>query len=126
MSAPVNPTVEQIKALAALELDGPVRMVNLLRFADGGREHYARYAREIAPILDDIGARVVGAGLVETQVIGDGPRPWWDAILTVEYPSVAAFLGMLRREDYGPVHEHRERALERAELIATSLWQPGA
>ena len=123
MTDTINPTADQIRSLAALDRSGPVQMVNLLRFKPNGRDHYDRYAAEIAPILADIGARIVSAGDAELQVIGDGERPWWHVVLVVEYPSLDAFLGMLRREDYGPVHEHRERALERAELIATRPWQ---
>jgi hypothetical protein len=37
------------------------------------------------------------------QVIGDGEKPWWDAIIVVEYPSPAAFP-------------------DRGDLIATSIW----
>ena len=55
-------------------------------------------------------------------MIGDGERPWWDAILVVEYPSPAAFLKMVADPDYLEVHKHREAALDRAELIATSRW----
>jgi len=40
-------------------------------------------------------------------VIGDGEKPWWDAIIVVEYPSPAAFLDMGSDEEYLKVHEHR-------------------
>jgi uncharacterized protein (DUF1330 family) len=116
-----QPTPEQIAALTARPADVPVLMVNLLRFApDGGAERYARYGREVAPHLERAGGRVVYAGRAPEFVIGDGPRPWWDAILVVEYPSPQAFLAMVTSEDYAAVHEHRAAALERAELIATS------
>ncbi|MCV7223655.1 DUF1330 domain-containing protein [Mycolicibacterium elephantis] len=97
-------------------------MINLLRFADGGRESYLRYVRETGPHLQRVGGTVRYAGTAPAQVIGDGAKPWWDAILVVEYPSPAAFLDMVTDEDYLKIHEHRVNALERGDLIATSTW----
>jgi uncharacterized protein (DUF1330 family) len=55
-------------------------------------------------------------------VIGEGERPWWDAILIVEYPTPQAFIEMVTTPEYAQVHEHRAAALERGDLIATSTW----
>ncbi len=110
-------------ALAARPADAPVVMVNLLKFhADGGRESYARYAQEVVPHLQRVGGTVRYAGSAPTQVIGDGEKPWWDAILVVEYPSPAAFIDMVTNEDYLKIHDYRAAALDRGDLIATSNW----
>ena len=61
-------------------------------------------------------------GTAPAVVIGDGERPWWDAILIVEYPTPAAFIDMVTSEAYAKVHEHRAAALDRGDLIATSTW----
>jgi uncharacterized protein (DUF1330 family) len=82
MSASLGPTPEQVAALAA-------------RQADGGRESYLRYTREVAPHLQRVGGTVHYAGASPGVVIGDGEKPWWDAIIVVEYPSPAAFLDMV-------------------------------
>jgi uncharacterized protein (DUF1330 family) len=125
MSARLEPTPEQIAALAARPADQPVVMVNLLRFcAEGGRESYLRYGQEVAPHLQRVGAAVRYLGTSPTVVIGDGERPWWDAILIVEYPSPAAFLDMVTDEEYLKVHEYRVGGLDRGDLIATSIWNP--
>ena len=119
----VDPTPEQLRALAARAPEEPVVMVNLLRFrADGGAESYARYGREVVPHLQRVGAKVIYGGSAPQFVIGEGERPWWDAILLVEYPTPAAFLAMVTSEEYREVHRHREEGLESAELIATSAW----
>lgn len=55
-------------------------------------------------------------------MIGDGERPWWDAILIVEYRTPAAFVEMVTTEDYAKVHEHRTATLDRGDLIATATW----
>jgi uncharacterized protein (DUF1330 family) len=121
MSSPLEPTPEQMAALAARPADEPVVMVNLLQFtADGGRESYARYAQEVAPHLQRVGGTVRYAGGAPTQVIGDAEKPWWDAILVVEYPSPAAFIDMVTNAEYLEIHHYRANALERGDLIATT------
>jgi uncharacterized protein (DUF1330 family) len=111
----------QFAALAAPPADEPVVMVNLLKFRpDGGRESYARYGQEVAPHLQRVGGIVRYAGGAPTQVIGDDEKPWWDAILVVEYPSPSAFIDMVTNEDLVKSHEFRANALDRGDLIATS------
>jgi uncharacterized protein (DUF1330 family) len=123
MSSSLEPTPEQFAALAARQADAPVVMINLLQFtADGGRESYLRYAQEVAPHLQRVGGTVRYAGASPSVVIGDGEKPWWDAIIVVEYPSPAAFLDMVSNEEYLKVHEHRAAGLDRGDLIATSTW----
>jgi uncharacterized protein (DUF1330 family) len=123
MSSPLEPTPEQFAALTARPADAPVVMVNLLKFkATGGVESYARYAREVAPHLERAGGTVRCVGTAPAFVIGDGERPWWDAIIVVEYPTPQAFIGMVTNKEYGQVHEHRAAALDRGDLVATSTW----
>jgi uncharacterized protein (DUF1330 family) len=111
MSASLEPTPEQVAALAARQFK-----------ADGGRESYLRYTREVAPHLQRVGGTVHYAGSSPGVVIGDGEKPWWDAIIVVEYPSPAAFLDMVSNEEYLKVHEYRAAGLDRGDLIATSVW----
>jgi uncharacterized protein (DUF1330 family) len=121
VSPSLEPTAEQIAALAARPADVPVVMVNLLKFKpDGGRESYARYAQEVAPHLQRVGGTLRYAGGNPTQVIGDDEKPWWDAILVVAYPSPAAFIDMVTNKDYLKIHEFRANGLDRGDLIATS------
>ena len=123
MSAPVETTPEQFATLAARPADAPVLMVNLLKFkAQGGLESYRRYGREVAPHLERVGASIRYAGTAPAVIIGDGERPWWDAILIVEYPTPQAFIDMVTTAEYAKVHEHRAAGLERGDLIATSAW----
>lgn len=122
----LEPTPEQFAALSERPADAPVVMVNLLKFKQpGGIERYLQYGREVGPHLQRVGGKVRYGGAAPTVVIGDGERPWWDAILVVEYPSPAAFTEMVTNEDYLKIHEHRVEALERGDLIATSVWTAG-
>lgn len=123
MTGRLEPTAEQLAALAARPADLPVVMVNLLTFkVDGGRERYLQYAAEVVPHIQRVGATVHFAGNAPTTVIGDGQCPGWDAILIVEYPSPQAFLDMIGDPEYLEVHEHRSAALDHGDLVATSMW----
>ncbi|MDT7754481.1 MAG: hypothetical protein QOH27_379 [Mycobacterium sp.] len=123
MTDPVDTRPTQLAALKALPADAPVVMVNLLKFNEGGgRERYLQYGREVAPHLARVGAEVRYSGTAPVNVIGDGERPWWDAILVVEYPTPSAFVDMVKDPGYQRVHEHRAAALEQGDLIATSTW----
>ena len=123
MSSSLEPTPEQLEALAARPADAPVVMINLLQFrAEGGRENYLRYTQEVPPHLQRVGGAVRYVGGAPGVVIGEGEKPWWDAIIVVEYPSPAAFLDMVSNEEYLKVHEYRAAGLDRGDLIATSIW----
>jgi uncharacterized protein (DUF1330 family) len=120
----IDPTPEQLSALAAAEDDGPVVMINLLQFAGAdGAASYERYAEAVQPHLERVGATALSVGAVRQLVIGEGERPWWDAIIVVQYPSIAAFFAMVAHEGYQAIAYLRSDALARAELIAT---KPGA
>ena len=126
MSTTLNTTPEQFATLSARPADTPLVMVNLLQFKKpGGLERYLQYGQEAAPHLERVGATIRYGGTAPANVIGDGERPWWDAVLIVEYPSPAAFVEMITHEDYARVHVHRAEALERGDLIATSIWSIG-
>lgn len=123
MGSSLKPTPEQFAALVGRPADQPVVMVNLLKFKTaGGLESYLQYGREVAPHLQRVGATLRYAGAAPTVVIGDGERPWWDAILVVEYPTPQAFIDMVTTPEYAKVHENRAAGLERGDLIATSAW----
>jgi uncharacterized protein (DUF1330 family) len=97
-TAHLSPTPEQMAAILALDVEGPVVMVNLLRFKpQGGAETYARYGEQAAPFLQRFGAKIRFAGLGRATVIGGES---WDEVVLVEYPSKQAFLDMVRAPGY--------------------------
>ena len=53
----VEPAAQQLEQLAQIPEDQPVAMINLLQFNQpDGVEHYERYAREVLPHLERVGA----------------------------------------------------------------------
>jgi len=118
----VDPTGADLKRFLAEDDGHPVVMLNLLRFKPGGRQSYERYASEIGPFLEQVGARVVYAGDCSTALVAPAAHEW-DAVLLVEYPSRAAFSAMVADPDYQRITRLRTDALSEAVLQATAPWR---
>ncbi len=116
---PVDPTGADLKRFLEDGPDEPVVMLNLLRFRpDGGREAYARYAREIVPFLEKVGAEMLYVGDTSTALVAPGSHDW-DAVLLVRYPSRRAFSQMVADPDYQRITALRTESLSEAVLQAT-------
>ena len=119
---PVDPTGADLKRFLETTPDEPVVMLNLLRFkAEGGRESYERYAREIVPFLEKVGAEMVYLGDTSTALVAPDAHDW-DAVLLVRYPSRRAFSRMVADPDYQRITSLRTEALSEAVLQATVPW----
>jgi uncharacterized protein (DUF1330 family) len=111
----IEPIQEQFRAFMSSSIEGPINMLNLLRFKpDGGRERYAKYAEHTAPCLEAVGGRVVYSAEGKAAVIG--PEQW-DMILIVEYPSVQKFVEMTTSEAYLKGVHLRTEALADSRLV---------
>lgn len=118
----IDPRGSDLKRLLAEDPGGPVVMLNLLRFADGGRESYTQYARALSEtFLARYGAEVLYAGDGSTVLVAE-PGQEWDAVLLVRYPSRAAFSRMVADPEYQQVTHLRSQALTEAVLQATVPW----
>lgn len=135
MPGHIDPTKERFALFREMDRPGPVHMLNLIRlrpvaaYEDGtqatGAEAYAAYGRESAPVLRDLGGRIVWAGQPELMLIGPGDEAW-DIAFIAEYPSVAAFVGMLRDPAYRKAVRHRQAAVADSRLIRMRPGVPGA
>ncbi|MEX2159392.1 MAG: DUF1330 domain-containing protein [Dehalococcoidia bacterium] len=120
---PLAPTREQVQQLVQSDLDGPVVMLNLLKFSrktdDGvsGRDSYEQYGQGVRSMLEKTGARVLWHGRVDSVVIGD-EADHWDSVILVEYPSRKAFIEMTSSKSYGEVAKSRTAGLDDSRLIA--------
>ncbi|GAB2885356.1 DUF1330 domain-containing protein [Nocardioides pacificus] len=118
----VDPRGADLKSFLADDPGGPVVMLNLLRFADGGRELYAQYGAALAKtFLPRYGAQVLYAGDGSSVLVAEDGQQW-DAVVVVRYPSRAAFGQMVADPEYQEVTELRTRALSEAVLQATVPW----
>lgn len=117
----VDPGRADLERLAAEDEGGPVVMLNLLRYADGGAGSYREYAEKVGTHLERVGASVLYAGTCSTPLVA--PDGWeWDGVLVVRYPSRRAFLDMVADPAYQGITGLRTRALDAAVLQATIPW----
>jgi uncharacterized protein (DUF1330 family) len=131
----VDPDRERFAAFRALERDGPVHMLNLIRlreraaYEDGraasGAEAYAAYGRESRPVFEQLGGRQVWLGVPELMLIGPA-AVCWDVAFIAEYPSGDAFVQMLRDPAYREAVKHRTAAVADSRLLRLRPGQPGA
>lgn len=129
MSGPtIEPSAEQIAALTSSGIEGPIAMLNLLRFREQaiepdsgmtGAEAYGLYGQSVAPFLEAAGARVLSAVNCDTSVIGPS-QPEWHMAIIVEYPSRDAFIGMVSDPGYQEVSVHRTAALADSRLVLST------
>jgi uncharacterized protein (DUF1330 family) len=105
--------------------DGPVVMLNLLRFAKTaggnaatGAQSYETYGDQMREIMAQRGIKLLWRGRADSVIIGDDDGDDWDMVLLVEYPSRKAFIEMATSKDYEKVGEHRTAGLADSRLIA--------
>ncbi len=135
MTGYVDPTKETFAAFRALDRDGPIHMLNLVRlreravYEDGreatGAEAYAAYSRESGPVFKALGGAIVWSGKFELMLIGPAAERW-DRCFIAQYPSVAAFVAMIRDPVYREAVKHRQAAVEDSRLIRLAPGEAGA
>ena len=126
MTGHVDPTKQAFASFRANDRPGPVHMLNLVRFRDraaypdgreaSGAEAYASYGRESHPVFSRLGGRIVWRGRFELMLIGPIEEKW-DECFIAEYPTVAAFVAMIRDAGYREAVKHRQAAVLDSRLI---------
>jgi uncharacterized protein (DUF1330 family) len=117
----VDPNPADIQRFTGEDPGGPVVMLNLVRFKEGGRASYDEYAKAVMPFLLKVGGEPLYAGDGSTALVAE-PGQAWDAVLLVRYPSRAAFLQMVSDPEYLRISKLRTAALQEAVLQATVPW----
>lgn len=130
----IDPTKEMFAAFRDNTREGPIHMLNLVKlrkfaaYPDGNRitgaEAYAAYGRESRPVFIRLGGRIIWQGKFELMLIGP-PEEAWDLCFIAEYPSVAAFVEMIRDPMYRQAVKHRQAAVEDSRLIRLAPLSPG-
>lgn len=115
-------TKERIEAMNEPGPDGPIYMVNLLRFrdkaeyADGretdlsGRDAYQLYGKGLTDVLARFGAEIVWSGDVTFLSIGQ-VEDLWDEVAVVKYPNRNALLQMSTSNEWREASVHRAAGL---------------
>src|ERR1700687_670173 len=119
MTGYVDPTKETFAAFRANDRPGPIHMLNLVRLREraaypdrreaSGAEAYEAYGRESLPVLKRLGGAIVWRGRFELMLIGPADERW-DLCFVAQYPTVAAFVEMIRDPVYREAVRHRQAA----------------
>jgi uncharacterized protein (DUF1330 family) len=135
MTGHIDPTKQAFAEFRANDRAGPMHMLNLVRlraqarYPDGrqatGAEAYAAYGRDSGPVFARLGGKIVWRGRFEQMLIGPSDERW-DHCFIAEYPSVSAFVEMIRDPLYREAVKHRQAAVEDSRLIRLAPLAPGA
>ncbi len=118
----VYPNEEQIKGFLEPGAEGPIGMVNLLKFKpraeyeDGretnltGREAYELYEEGVRELLQDIGGYIGFWGDVERLALGE-VEELWDLVAIAVWPSRQAMFEVMQSPRMQEISAHRSAGL---------------
>lgn len=129
------PSSDQMKAFQEPGPDGPIFMVNMLKFKDKaeyedgratdltGREAYAVYGAAVGKLLVKHGGGPVFGGQVTHLSLG-AVEELWDMVAIATYPNRKAMLDMISSPEYQECAVHRTAGL--AGQLNIETVAPGA
>lgn len=131
MTAYIDPDRDNWQRFKDLPRDKPIHMLNLIKFRDladypeghplhgqglTGREAYAIYKEGFQRVVANDGAAMVWEAPLECTVTG--PDGEWDEGFVMGYPNSAAFMAMVKNEEYvRDVVPHRTAAVANSRLL---------
>jgi uncharacterized protein (DUF1330 family) len=130
----VVPNPQQIQGFSEPGPDGPIYMVNLLKFKakaeyqDGratdltGEEAYNLYGSAVVECLARVGGMPVFSANVERLMLGE-VEELWDKVAIAMYPSRAAMMEMMQLPKMQEISVHRAAGLDGQLNIETSSPQ---
>lgn len=119
---------DEIQKMMQQPDDNSVVMINLLKFktetanGESGKAVYQQYMKQAAPLLAQVGGRLIWKGTVENYIVA-GESDRWDQVLLVEYPSREAFLKLINMPEFQAIQALRSEALEDTVLISSNADQ---
>lgn len=131
----LEPTQSAGRRFVQRGIEGPVVMLNLLRFREvadysahpelapatpiTGAEAFERYVRHTQPFLHESGGEVLFLGDGGAFLIGPEDERW-DLVMLIRQSSVTSFLAFASNEAYLAGLGHRTAALEDSRLLPLS------
>ncbi|SKA04496.1 protein of unknown function [Enhydrobacter aerosaccus] len=117
--------VLNVDLLQALPDDGPVTMLNLMRFRERSRDGngsgwdaYLRYSALSIKLIKAQGGTIVWTGEAQAVALGVPEAHRWDYVALVRYPSRASFIAMMTSSDYARANVERENACTDHAIVA--------
>lgn len=126
------PEPEQAKAFFLGEQNGPMVMVNLLKFKDKaeypdgsnpdmtGRAAYAIYGAAVMKCLEMVGGKGLFSADVTGLMLGE-VEELWDMVALAYYPSPQAMMAMVGLPEYQGIEVHRFAGLKGQLNIRTGV-----
>ncbi|MEM9839007.1 MAG: DUF1330 domain-containing protein [Pseudomonadota bacterium] len=134
MTTFIDPTREDFKAFAEMQIAGPVHMLNLIKlrekavYEDGreatGLEAYRAYGASSEPFFKGNGGSIVWRGKPQFPLIGPQDEHW-DIGFIAGYPSKDAFIAMVLDPGYQAIVFHRQAAVETSRLTCFEAAEGG-
>ncbi len=136
----IDPTREAFAAFRGLPRQGPIQMLNLVRFRDkavypddhpsagdglSGADAYRLYGKTAGPVLKRVGGRQLWLARPEFTLIGPESERW-DIAFVAEYPSPEAFATMIHDAEYREAVKHRQAAVADSRLVRMAPSSAGA
>ena len=130
----VYPDKEQIKGFMEPVSEGPICMVNLLKFKDkaayedgrdtdlSGREAYALYEEGVKKLLQEIGGGIGFEGDVARLALGE-VEELWDVVALAVWPSRGAMFEVMQSPEMQAISVHRSAGLAGQINIETTGFQ---
>ena len=130
----VYPNKEQIKGFMEPVSEGPICMVNLLKFKekaeyeDGrdtdltGREAYALYEEGVKKLLQEIGGGIGFEGDVERLALGE-VEELWDVVALAVWPSRGVMFEVMQSPEMQAISVHRSAGLAGQLNLETTGFQ---
>ena len=117
-----------VEGLKALDHQGPIVMVNLMRFrersldGDGsGWDAYLRYSALTVPMIKSRSGTLLWTGEAKAVALGPQAGNGWDYLALVHYPSLTAFIDMMTSADYENMCDpHRRNGCAEHVILATT------
>ena len=118
----VRPNDEQIAGFLEPGPDGPIYMVNLLKFKDKaeyedgretdltGEQAYGIYGAAVSKLLKKFGGAAMFSASVERLMLGE-VEELWDKVAIAMYPSRNAMMEMMRSDEMQEIGVHRAAGL---------------
>lgn len=118
----VTPTDAQVQGFLEPGHDGPIYMLNLLKFRDRaayedgreshltGEQAYRIYGQEVAKLLVEVGGAPMFSASVERLMLGE-VEELWDSAAIAMYPSRQAMFRMINMSEYQEIAVYRSAGL---------------
>lgn len=127
-----EPSDENVQRFLERGIEGPVTMLNLLRFREvadysaspklappgpiSGRDAYDRYVRHTIPFLTSSGGSIEFFGTGGHNFVGPADERW-DLVMLIRQASVESFIAFASDDQYLAGVGHRTAALEDSRLL---------